>query len=164
MPISTSGDKNRALLFPPLSAMVLPNSILLSSSLLSEDFRSMLKTASLLGIAPYSSLNTPWSNGEINHLKCSLGEIAASACREEVMLSPKPGLVDPDHCGHHQDMDIVTFLKSADALAPHWKEQARIGLREDNPKNIMPQLRARGILMENSMFSATVSQGSRRGS
>ncbi len=108
-----------------------------------------------MGIAPYSSLNTPWSNGEINHLKCSLGEIAASACREEVMLSPKPGLVDPDHCGHHQDMDIVTFLKSADALAPHWKEQARIGLREDNPKNIMPQLRARGILMENSMFSAT---------
>lgn len=115
----------------------------------------MLKTASLIDIAPYSSLNTLWSNGEINHLECSLGKMAASACREEVMLSPKPGLVDPEHCGHHHDMNITTFLKSSEALAPHWKEQARIGLREDNPEKMMPQLRARGILMEKSMFSAT---------
>ena len=116
---------------------------------------SMLKIASLSGIAPYFISNTPWSNGEINHLQCHLGEIASSACLEEVMLAPKPGLVDPENCGHHQDMNFATFLKSAEALAPHWKEQARIGFREDDLEKMMRKLRAHGMFMEKNMLLAT---------
>lgn len=116
---------------------------------------SMLKIASLSGIAPYFISNTPWSNGEINYLQCHLGKIASSACLEEVTLAPKPGLVDPENCGHHQDMNFATFLKSAETLAPHWQEQARIGFRESDTKKMMPKLRTYGMLMEKNMFLAT---------
>lgn len=68
---------------------------------------------------------------------------------------PKPGLVDPENSGHHGDMTLATFFKSARALAPHWKEQARVALAAKSARGVMPKLRARGMIMEGDMFAAT---------
>ena len=40
------------------------------------------------------------------------------AMRLEVMAAPKPGLVDRNNSGSHQDMDLNSFLRSAKALTP----------------------------------------------
>ena len=38
------------------------------------------------------------------------------ALREEVLATPKPGLVDRADSGAHKDMDMTAFLASASAL------------------------------------------------
>ena len=51
-------------------------------------------------------------------------DTAMTACRAllyEVMATPKPGLVDRDNTGAHDDMDIFTFETSALALLPYFR-------------------------------------------
>lgn len=87
-----------------------------------------------------------------------LGACAAAASFEEIMISPKPGLVDPANCGSHRDMDWTTFLQSASALSPFWGEQAHEGLRHEHYKpsgDLMAKLRLRGVRMEDAMFAVT---------
>src|SRR5439155_24178258 len=40
-------------------------------------------------------------------------DYADRALLTELMLTPKPGLVDRRNCGTHRDMDVQTFLASA---------------------------------------------------
>ncbi|MDR1138233.1 MAG: triphosphoribosyl-dephospho-CoA synthase, partial [Synergistaceae bacterium] len=78
---------------------------------------------------PYASVDsgTPplpeWERSAV-----ALGALAALATYEEVMLSPKPGLVCPDSPGSHSDMNWITFLVGASAIAPLWRIQALAGL------------------------------------
>jgi triphosphoribosyl-dephospho-CoA synthetase len=84
--------------------------------------------------------------------------MASLASFEELFVSPKPGLVGPLGRGSHDDMDWTTFLLSAAALAPHWREQAAVGAEHGyyKPLNeMMAPLRERGIEMERAMFAAT---------
>jgi triphosphoribosyl-dephospho-CoA synthetase len=89
----------------------------------------------------------------------ALGALAALATYEEVMLSPKPGLVCPDSSGSHSDMNWVTFLVGASAIAPLWRVQALAGLCCGHYKPSMVELadklRAAGKKMECAMFEAT---------
>lgn len=84
-----------------------------------------------------------------------LGKAAAKAVIEEAMAAPKPGLVDPLGQGCHLDMDLMTFIRSAEAIAPYWERQALIGLNGTEPEHSLGKLRAIGIEMENAMFLAT---------
>lgn len=87
-----------------------------------------------------------------------LGACATIATFEEILLAPKPGLVDPENCGSHRDMNWLTFLASACALAPFWGLQARAGCAYAHYKpcgDLMAKLRARGVEMERAMFLAT---------
>ena len=93
--------------------------------------------------------------GEVKSLARLLGTLAAEAATAEILVSPKPGLVDPQDRGNHRDMDWTTFLISSAALAPHWEHQARRGLEGISPSAALPSLQARGRTMEADMFAAT---------
>ena len=92
-------------------------------------------------------------------MKSSEAEFLAIAAYEssvrEVMTAPKPGLVDSEGSGCHDDMDCALFLKSARALAPFWIRQARAGLEGTPPELAMERLRSTGVEMERAMAQAT---------
>lgn len=74
------------------------------------------------------------------------------------MLSPKPGLVRPDSSGSHTDMNWVTFIMGASALAPFWRRQVMDGVLCGHYKPLAPaaeRLRETGKEMESAMFGAT---------
>lgn len=48
-----------------------------------------------------------------------VGHLAYHAMMLEVHLTPKPGLVDTANNGAHRDMDLNTFIASAEAIAPY---------------------------------------------
>lgn len=64
----------------------------------------------------------------------SVAELAAEAMYREITLTPKPGLVDRDNSGAHQDMNFTVFMASIAAVAPWFslffnvgKETASLG-------------------------------------
>ena len=86
--------------------------------------------------------------------------MAAQAVRAllyEVCATPKPGLVDRANSGSHRDMDLFTFLDSAAALAPYFRQAAELGrsTREWAPAWAFSRLRRAGLAAERAMLSAT---------
>ena len=53
-----------------------------------------------------------------------LGKIARWALMEELITTPKPGLVDSYSNGAHRDMNFHTFERSAEALEPYFCRMA----------------------------------------
>ena len=53
--------------------------------------------------------------------------LAQQALLYEVAVTPKPGLVDRENNGSHQDMDFFTFQRSALALGPYFARCLEIG-------------------------------------
>ena len=80
-----------------------------------------------------------------------LAEGAHSALLSEVYATPKPGLVDLNNNGAHDDMDVALFEKSADALRPYFYDAAMLGMNGC----VMAELRERGLAAEKEMFAAT---------
>lgn len=83
-----------------------------------------------------------------------IARLAAAALVEEVYTTPKPGLVDLNNTGAHRDMTVQTFLYSAAALQPYFREMAELG-RTLPQEDLLPALRASGIRAEAAMFKAT---------
>lgn len=75
----------------------------------------------------------------------------------EVQLSPKPGLVDSQNNGAHQDMDRYTFEQSANALFPFWAKFVDLGMTTAHlpSKHILAHIRPLGVQAEQAMFNAT---------
>ena len=73
-----------------------------------------------------------------------IARLAAAALVEEVYTTPKPGLVDLNNTGAHRDMTVQTFLYSAAALEPYFREMAELG-RTLPQEDLLPALRASGI-------------------
>lgn len=84
-----------------------------------------------------------------------MGMLALNACLAEVHAAPKPGLVDRLGPGSHRDMDHLTFLISASALAPFWEQQALVGLTGVHPTAALAPLRKTGLRMDSAMFAST---------
>lgn len=86
-----------------------------------------------------------------------IGDLAYEALLAEVNATPKPGLVDRANAGAHTDMDHGTFLLSAEALRPWFREFARLGEASapKAPEAMLPSLRPAGIAAEEAMFAAT---------
>ena len=82
---------------------------------------------------------------------------ATQSLLDEVCTSPKPGLVDRNNSGSHRDMDIFTFMASAAALSPYFRNCAEIGMVSANlaPEETFRQLRVAGLQAEQDMFAAT---------
>ncbi len=59
--------------------------------------------------------------------KCYIENAIREALMGEVKTSPKPGLVDQIDCGAHADMDIHTFEKSTEAIAPYLADMFMAG-------------------------------------
>ena len=62
-----------------------------------------------------------------------IGVYATEALLHEVLTTPKPGLVDKLDSGAHDDMDLQTFLRSLEALAPYFEFCAHIGAEGADP-------------------------------
>ena len=82
---------------------------------------------------------------------------AREALEREVLLTPKPGLVDAANCGAHKDMDKNAFLRSAAALEPWFLSMAERGKArfEAAPADLLPELRPIGLRAEQDMYAAT---------
>lgn len=83
--------------------------------------------------------------------------LAVQSLQEELDLTPKPGLVDRDNAGAHQDMDYSTFQASISALKPFFYEYLQIGYQYHHlaPSAIFSKLRSKGLEAEYAMFQAT---------
>lgn len=87
----------------------------------------------------------------------SVAELAAEAMYREITLTPKPGLVDRDNSGAHQDMNFTVFMASIAAVAPWFSLFFNVG-KETASLGGMQTLRAirpTGLACEQAMFAAT---------
>ena len=99
-----------------------------------------------------------WSSGWLSPVdSAELGALARRALEQEVLLTPKPGLVDRRNSGAHRDMTAETFLRSAAALEPHFVLLARAGEAQAElpPAETLPPLRRLGMQAEEEMLRAT---------
>jgi len=86
-----------------------------------------------------------------------IGDYASEALLTELMLTPKPGLVDRRNSGAHRDMNISTFLTSARVLSTWFPRFVEIGYRaaQTRARDFLPVVRPAGLLCEEEMFGAT---------
>ena len=87
----------------------------------------------------------------------AVSDMATSALLEEVSTTPKPGLVDRNNNGSHQDMTPETFARSAAALKGYWKQCFTLGQSTAGSPTAesFALLRAAGLEAEQAMFAAT---------
>jgi len=82
--------------------------------------------------------------------------LAGAALKEEVLLTPKPGLVDCQDQGAHTDMDAALFLISIEALQPFFLQYIVQGYQsKEAPAKLFQQIREIGKAAERAMFQAT---------
>ncbi len=86
-----------------------------------------------------------------------IATLAVQSLIDEVMTTPKPGLVDRRNNGSHTDMDLSTFIVSANALKPYFGECVKIGQETQHlpPSDTFPLLRQAGLSAEAAMLCAT---------
>ncbi len=94
---------------------------------------------------------------DTNRIFDTVSELARNALIDEVSTTPKPGLVDSDNSGAHDDMDINTFLESADALLPYFYKFCEYGYNtaDMSESDSLAQARVIGIEAEKAMYLAT---------
>ena len=85
------------------------------------------------------------------------GHNASQSLIVEAFTTPKPGLVDMDNSGAHDDMDFSTMMISALALRGYFSACAREGAARavPMPAVVMPHLRTLGLQAEQTMLNAT---------
>ena len=84
-----------------------------------------------------------------------IARLAVQSLLCEVYATPKPGLVDQNNSGSHDDMDLFTFLRSTAVLWPYFRRCASMGLEETDPKTVFTKLRQAGLKAEINMLAAT---------
>ena len=84
-----------------------------------------------------------------------IGRMAVQSLLCELYATPKPGLVDQNNSGSHQDMDFLTFLRSAATLEDYFSRCTYIGLEGGRPGEIFGRLREAGLEAEQRMLRAT---------
>ncbi|KAA9301666.1 MULTISPECIES: triphosphoribosyl-dephospho-CoA synthase CitG [Aerococcus] len=92
-----------------------------------------------------------------------LAQFAEQGVLREVMLWPKPGLVDPRNNGAHDDMTPRLFVESSTALFPYFIQAAQLGYDDQSPKTLFQALRQAGIEAEKDMFQATAGVNTHKG-
>ena len=87
--------------------------------------------------------------------------LAINALKQELDLTPKPGLVDTHDNGSHSDMDYAIMLKSINALRSYFAQLAVISYSDSLPE--ASQLQNMGINAEKKMLAATDGINTHRG-
>lgn len=96
----------------------------------------------------------------LSHTQDSMKE----ALLGEVTATPKPGLVDLDNPGAHDDMDQETFKKSTEAILPHLLSMAETGWNfAGSGEALFRTLRPMGAAAEKAMFRATGNVNTHKG-
>ena len=96
-------------------------------------------------------------------LKKEIAELAERALLCELAVTPKPGLVDMETNGAHEDMDRFTFVRSACALRPYFERCACLGMENRSTEETFFRLRREGLLAEETMLAATGGVNSHKG-
>jgi holo-ACP synthase/triphosphoribosyl-dephospho-CoA synthase len=111
----------------------------------------LLESVERMGRAYFSRLD------QAEGLARRLSQCASAALLFEVAATPKPGLVDMAGNGAHTDMNLLTFMASSAALAPHFERLAREGYEFAHlpPAVLFGRLRALGLEAEADMFRFT---------
>ena len=87
--------------------------------------------------------------------------LAINALKQELNLTPKPGLVDTHDNGAHSDMDYSIMLKSINALRPFFTKLAVMSYSTTLPEaSLLQQI---GIDAEKEMLQATGGVNTHRG-
>ena len=91
--------------------------------------------------------------------------VAIEALRREVMLTPKPGLVDRRNSGAHEDMTLDTFAASIAAIGSWFPQFFDTGAKTARRPiaEVLPKLRNDGVACENAMFGATKGVNTHKG-
>lgn len=86
-----------------------------------------------------------------------ISSVATRSMLYELATGPKPGLVDRNNSGAHDDMDFFTFLDSISVLGPYFELCALAGLNFEgcSYRELLKKLRPLGIEAEKDMFRAT---------
>lgn len=92
-----------------------------------------------------------------------IAELAERALLCELAVTPKPGLVDMETNGAHEDMDRFTFVRSACALRPYFERCACLGMENRSTEETFFRLRREGLLAEETMLAATGGVNSHKG-
>ena len=86
-----------------------------------------------------------------------IASLAVQSLLDEVHTTPKPGLVDCHNSGSHTDMNIQTFIASANSLKSYFRDCVSIGQNTATlpPKETFPLLRQAGLVAEQTMYQVT---------
>lgn len=94
----------------------------------------------------------------------ALADLAVQALLLEVLVAPKPGLVDRKNTGAHRDMDLPLFVRSAFTLKPYFHAALVQGAAtEAPPKTRFLRLREAGKEAERVMLRATEGVNTHKG-
>ncbi|AOR58987.1 triphosphoribosyl-dephospho-CoA synthase CitG [Pectobacterium parmentieri] len=94
-----------------------------------------------------------------------IGQRVARALTMEVMLTPKPGLVDSANNGSHRDMDVALFQTSIQAISSWFRYFTDAGYQHACVPlvQLLSQVRPIGIACEQAMLSATKGVNTHKG-
>ena len=104
-------------------------------------------------------------NDVLNGFCDLVASMAVKSLLYEVCVSPKPGLVDRYNNGSHQDMNVFTFIDSATALTPYFREITLEAHKRKTmcPDELLDHLRYLGLLAEAQMYQATSGVNTHKG-
>ncbi len=107
------------------------------------------------------SRNSLWKREECK----KISELAVKSLLYEVAVTPKPGLVDRNNSGAHDDMDFYTFIDSALSLKEIFDEMTYVGYtyRGKELTDLFNILRKTGIKGERKLFSVTKGVNTHKG-
>lgn len=111
------------------------------------------------------TLSRWWAEQRYTDIARCLSRHMTHALLQEVLLTPKPGLVDQQDNGSHNDMDLPLFISAVSALAPFWEQVAHQGIRFDGQhwQAALISLRQLGLQMEAAMREATCGTNTHKG-
>ncbi len=92
-------------------------------------------------------------------------DLAIEALHREVLLTPKPGLVDRRNSGAHRDMTLDTFMASGAAISVWFPLFFETGVKTASRPlaEVLPKLRADGLACEKAMLVATQGVNTHKG-
>ena len=145
------------------NAVVIPRFEMASAGPTASETRAEVCSTSALVVSA-SSVRRALADGHFREaaLMCPettwpylLAVLAERALRMELELPLKPGLVCPDSCGAHKDMDYALMLKGISAIRPFFPQMAMAASADE--------LRQLGIDAEKAMLAATGGVNTHRG-
>jgi triphosphoribosyl-dephospho-CoA synthase len=113
---------------------------------------------SLLNMTTPARNSVPFALAEVHQKEFrQIASYADRALLVELLLTPKPGLVDWRNSGAHRDMVFYTFLASRRAIGPWWLRFVELGYAhaDISPCDFLPLARPAGVQCEKAMLLAT---------
>ncbi len=95
----------------------------------------------------------------------AIASLAVKALEDEVLTTPKPGLVDRRNTGSHKDMTLSMFLDSAKALKDYFLSAVTVGMETPSlpPHETFLLLRKKGLAAEEMMYRVTKGVNTHKG-